>query len=116
MSGAILSKLLVDRGSDVTAGQLLAEVDTAALARSRTVEAKASGGSARLSFFIHRSKKKSTEPKSVRFQSPEKKLVRNRFLFNLKKFDRPFFSGKFVQVKVSTVRDFQFAFHLQFVA
>jgi HlyD family secretion protein len=41
MSGAILSKLLVDRGSDVTAGQLLAEVDTAALARSRTVEAKA---------------------------------------------------------------------------
>ena len=41
MSGAILSKLLVDRGSDVTAGQLLAEVDTAALARSRIVEAKA---------------------------------------------------------------------------
>ena len=41
MSGAILSKLLVDRGADVTAGQLLAEVDTAALARSRIVEAKA---------------------------------------------------------------------------
>jgi HlyD family secretion protein len=41
MSGAILSRLLVDRGSDVTAGQLLAEVDTAALARSRIVEAKA---------------------------------------------------------------------------
>ena len=41
MSGAILSKLLVDRGSDVTAGQLLAEVDTAALARSRIVEEKA---------------------------------------------------------------------------
>jgi len=41
MSGAILSKLLVDRGSDVTAGQLLAEVDTAALARSRIVEARA---------------------------------------------------------------------------
>ena len=41
MSGAILSKLLVDRGSDVTAGQLLAEVDTAALARSRIVEATA---------------------------------------------------------------------------
>jgi HlyD family secretion protein len=41
MSGAILSKLLVDRGSDVTAGQLLAEVDTAALARSRVVEARA---------------------------------------------------------------------------
>jgi multidrug efflux pump subunit AcrA (membrane-fusion protein) len=41
MSGAILSKLLVDRGSDVTAGQLLAEVDTAALARSGIVEARA---------------------------------------------------------------------------
>ncbi len=41
MSGAILSKLLVDRGSDVTTGQLLAEVDTAALARSRIVEARA---------------------------------------------------------------------------
>ena len=41
MSGAILTRLLVDRGSDVTAGQLLAEVDTAALARSRIVEAKA---------------------------------------------------------------------------
>jgi len=41
MSGAILKKLLVDRGADVMAGQLLAEVDTAALARSRIVEAKA---------------------------------------------------------------------------
>lgn len=41
MSGAILSRLLVDRGSDVTAGQLLAEVDTAALARNRIVEARA---------------------------------------------------------------------------
>jgi HlyD family secretion protein len=41
MSGAVLSKLLVDRGSDVTAGQLLAEVDTAALARARVAEAKA---------------------------------------------------------------------------
>ncbi len=41
MSGAILRILLVDRGSDVTAGQLLAEVDTVALARSRIIEAKA---------------------------------------------------------------------------
>ncbi len=41
MTGAILKTLLVDRGSDVTAGQLLAEVDTAALVRSRIVEAKA---------------------------------------------------------------------------
>lgn len=41
MSGAVLSKLLVDRGSDVAAGQLLAEVDTAALARARVAEAKA---------------------------------------------------------------------------
>jgi HlyD family secretion protein len=41
MSGAILSKLLVDRGSDVTTGQLLAELDTAALVRARINEAKA---------------------------------------------------------------------------
>jgi HlyD family secretion protein len=41
MSGAVLRKLFVDRGTDVTAGQLLAEMDTAALARARVVEAKA---------------------------------------------------------------------------
>jgi HlyD family secretion protein len=41
MSGAVLRKLLVERGSDVTAGQLLAEMDTSALARARVAEAKA---------------------------------------------------------------------------
>jgi len=41
MSGAVLRKLLVDRGADVTAGQLLAEMDTSALVRARIVEAKA---------------------------------------------------------------------------
>jgi HlyD family secretion protein len=41
VSGAVLAKLLVDRGSDVTAGQLLAEMDTANVARARIAEAKA---------------------------------------------------------------------------
>ena len=41
VSGAVLAKLLVDRGSDVTAGQLLAEMDTAIVARARIAEAKA---------------------------------------------------------------------------
>ncbi len=41
MSGAVLRKLLVERGTDVTAGQLLAEMDTSALARARVAEAKA---------------------------------------------------------------------------
>lgn len=41
VSGAVLAKLLVERGSDVTAGQLLAEVDTAGIARARVTEAKA---------------------------------------------------------------------------
>jgi HlyD family secretion protein len=41
MSGAVLSKLLVDRGSDVQAGQLIAEVDTAVIARARVAEGKA---------------------------------------------------------------------------
>jgi HlyD family secretion protein len=41
VSGAVLSKLLVDRGSDVQAGQLLAEVDTAAIAKARVTEAQA---------------------------------------------------------------------------
>jgi len=41
MSGAVLRKLLVERGSDVPAGQLLAEMDTSALARARVAEAKA---------------------------------------------------------------------------
>lgn len=40
-SGAVLTRLYVDRGSDVKAGQLLAEVDTAATARARVNEAKA---------------------------------------------------------------------------
>ena len=41
VSGAVLAKLLVDRGSDVTAGQLLAEMDTAIVARARIAEARA---------------------------------------------------------------------------
>jgi HlyD family secretion protein len=41
MSGAVLRKLLVERGTDVSAGQLLAEMDTSALARARVAEAKA---------------------------------------------------------------------------
>ena len=41
MSGAVLRKLLVERGTDVTAGQLLAEMDTSALVRARVAEAKA---------------------------------------------------------------------------
>lgn len=41
MSGAVLRKLFVDRGADVTAGQLLAEMDTAAVVRARIAEAKA---------------------------------------------------------------------------
>jgi HlyD family secretion protein len=41
MSGAVLRKLLVERGSDVTAGQLLAEMDTSGLARARVAESKA---------------------------------------------------------------------------
>ena len=47
MSGAVLRKLLVDRGADVTAGQLLAEMDTSALVRARIVEAKAEHETAR---------------------------------------------------------------------
>jgi HlyD family secretion protein len=41
VSGAVLAKLHVDRGSDVVAGQLLAEVDTAVIARARIAEARA---------------------------------------------------------------------------
>jgi HlyD family secretion protein len=41
VSGAVLAKLHVDRGSDVGAGQLLAEVDTAAIAKARVAEARA---------------------------------------------------------------------------
>ena len=41
MSGAVLSKLHVERGTDVAAGQLIGEVDTAALARARVAEARA---------------------------------------------------------------------------
>lgn len=46
-SGAVLTKLYVERGSDVTAGQLLAEVDTAGIARARVIEAKAALETAR---------------------------------------------------------------------
>ena len=41
VSGAVLVRLHVDRGSDVTAGQLIAEVDTSPIARARIAEAKA---------------------------------------------------------------------------
>lgn len=41
VSGAVLARLLVDRGSDVQAGQLLAEVDTAVIAKARVTEAQA---------------------------------------------------------------------------
>ena len=41
VSGAVLARLLVDRGSDVTAGQLIAEVDTATIARARIAETRA---------------------------------------------------------------------------
>jgi HlyD family secretion protein len=41
VSGAVLVRLLVDRGTDVAAGQLIAEVDTAPIARARIAETKA---------------------------------------------------------------------------
>ena len=41
VSGAVVVKLLVDRGTDVRAGQLLAEVDTGSIAKARVVEAQA---------------------------------------------------------------------------
>ena len=41
VSGAVLIRLNVDRGSDVTAGQVIAEVDTSRIARARIAEAKA---------------------------------------------------------------------------
>jgi HlyD family secretion protein len=41
VSGAVLTKLLVERGSDVAAGQLIAELDTAPIARARVAEARA---------------------------------------------------------------------------
>ena len=47
VSGAVLVRLHVDRGSDVTAGQLIAEVDTAPIARARIVEARAAVETAR---------------------------------------------------------------------
>lgn len=41
VSGAVLTRLLVERGADVTAGQMIAELDTAAAARARVTEARA---------------------------------------------------------------------------
>ncbi len=41
VSGAIVARLLVDRGMDVKAGQLLAVVDTAAIAEARLAETQA---------------------------------------------------------------------------
>jgi HlyD family secretion protein len=41
VSGAVVVKLHVERGADVKAGDLLAELDTAAIARARVVEAQA---------------------------------------------------------------------------
>jgi HlyD family secretion protein len=41
VSGAALAKLHVDYGDDVTAGQLLAEIDTGAIVRARLAEARA---------------------------------------------------------------------------
>jgi len=41
VSGAVLVKLLVERGADVKEGQLLAEVDTAGIAKARVIEAQA---------------------------------------------------------------------------
>lgn len=67
-------------------------------------------------FFRPQKQKKVDRTKISSFPVSGKKIVRNLFLFKLKKFDRPFFSGKFVQVKVSTVRDFQFAFRIHLVA
>jgi len=40
-SGAVLTRLLVDRGDDVKAGQLLAETDTSPIAKARVTEAQA---------------------------------------------------------------------------
>jgi HlyD family secretion protein len=47
VSGAVLTRLHVERGSDVEAGQLLAEVDTAQVARARIAEARAQVETAR---------------------------------------------------------------------
>ncbi len=41
VSGAVVTRLLVERGADVQAGQLLAEVDTAAVVRARVAGAQA---------------------------------------------------------------------------
>lgn len=41
VSGVVVVKLLVERGADVKAGQLLAELDTAAIAKARVIEAQA---------------------------------------------------------------------------
>jgi len=41
VSGAVVTRLLVERGADVQAGQLLAELDTAAIAKARVAEAQA---------------------------------------------------------------------------
>jgi len=49
VSGGILSKLYVSRGQDVAAGQLLAEIDTAAILKARLAEAEAGLETARRS-------------------------------------------------------------------
>lgn len=41
VSGVVVVKLLVERGADVKAGDLLAELDTAAIAKARVIEAQA---------------------------------------------------------------------------
>jgi HlyD family secretion protein len=41
VSGAVLAKLHVSRGDDVTAGQLLAEIDTTSIGKARVAEAEA---------------------------------------------------------------------------
>jgi len=47
ISGAIVTRLLVERGSDVQAGQLLAEADTAGVLKAHLVEARAALETAR---------------------------------------------------------------------
>jgi HlyD family secretion protein len=47
VSGAVISRLHVERGDDVKAGQLLAEADTAAVFKARLVEARAALETAR---------------------------------------------------------------------
>jgi HlyD family secretion protein len=49
VSGGILAKLYVGRGQDVTAGQLLAEIDTAPILKARLAEAEAGLETARRS-------------------------------------------------------------------